>query len=161
LASAASEIAADLRGTIGDPEELAAAVAAELRLVRPDATTAGRQRAASKAAGTAAAPTAAEGAALQNEPGRGRRAAKRGRKAARRATVKARRSTAGQLVTQALGLTALYWVLRYPAAVTKTFDGLSRAFGWLAAPIPLGGDRNPSTGQSGSPISDPQPDGRR
>lgn len=165
LATLARELNAEF-SEIGDDDERASKIARALRLQRPDTTTPGRQRAAATAAGVSAPPSAAAATALLDEPGRAGRAGKRGRKAARRTRKriaararKAGRSTAGVLFTQALGLTALYWVLRYPKAVTQFTDGLARGFAWLAAPIPFGGalpPTNASTGTSGSPITDPQ-----
>ncbi len=165
LATLARELNAELRD-VDDAEDRAARIASGLRLQRPDTTSRGRQRAAAKAAGVSAPPSGAAATSLQDEPGRVGRAAKRGKKAATRgkkragrAARRARRSTPGVLVTQALGLTALYWVLRYPDAVTRVTDGLARGFAWLAAPIPLGGGTpptNPSTGTDGSPLTDPQ-----
>ncbi len=159
LATLARELNTEL-GDIDDDDRRAAEIANALRLQRPDTTTKGRQAAAAKAAGVAAPPTGEEAAALQEEPGRAGRAAKRGRKTAARRFRRARVSTVGGLVAQALGLTALYWVLRFPDSITRAADGLARGFAWLAAPIPLGGGStlgNPSTGTDGSPITDLQP----
>ena len=166
LATLARELNAELTGAHPDPDRRSSEISKALRLQRPDTTTKGRQRAAAAAVGVGAPPSGAQAAALQDEPGRAGRAARRGKKAAKRGSRRAKKaarrvrtSSVGSLVTQALGLTALYWVLRYPDSVTRVTDGLARGFAWLAAPIPFGGvsETNPSAGTEGSPISDPQP----
>lgn len=160
LRDLARELNAELADAHPDDGERAAEVANALRLHRPETTARGRQRAAAAATGSEAPPTRREGETLLDEPGparrAGRQAHKRGGRVARRAVATARGSSGGALVTQALGLAALYWVLRFPDAVTRGLDGARRVLDWIVSPVPIGvslvGVGNPSTGTDGTPL---------
>lgn len=141
----------------GAPEVRIAAVANELRAERPDTTARGRQTAAARALGLPPPPSDAEmqseiDAAYEASTVRGR--ARRARAGASQAAgaVKAASApvrslpspfrSAGSvrgLVFQALALSALYWVLRTPAAVGRVTSGAARSFRWLTDVRGIGG----------------------
>lgn len=140
LMDAAAELRRELQDDYSDREELAAVIAAELRQVRPDTTTRGRQRAAWRAVGLEPPPTD------MPEPKAGRRrkakkatkrARKTGRQVARAGADLARptrTATLGSLLVTTLVLVLLYNLLTTAERLTGLFGAVARAAQWLDNP---------------------------
>lgn len=142
LADIARELAAE-EDLPTDRAEAAERLASLIREERPTASVRGSQNAARAALGQSSVESdIREGEASRRPAGRSARAQPRRRARRRRVRVPAlgmrRAASVGGLVAQAIGLVALYWLLRYSGAAARIVAGIARALEWLRAPLPLG-----------------------
>lgn len=138
------DLAADFHADL-DPslpaEERALLIAQHLASARPDTTARGRQRAAAEEAGAELPLSDSDMDSLTRPPRvRARAAARRAGRAGRRTPrlVRGLGFRRGQnvrgLVFQALGLVALYYVIKTPDVIGRVTSGVRSVFRWVSAP---------------------------
>lgn len=143
LSSAAAELRAELRPEYDDADELAAAIASELVMIRPDTTAEGRRRAAYRAVGLEP-PTADAPETKPRQPvirkATAKRTARRTGRAARQLAGAQRTASIGGLLFMTLALVLLYQLLTTADRLSGLFGSLQRAVQWLDDPYaPIGG----------------------
>lgn len=156
LAAIAREIAAE-GGLPDDPIEAREYLVSEIRLVRDDVTVAGARRAAAAELGVSADDEADYRRAEAEAAGRSRDRRRKAKRGAKRAAGTVRRETRrprargvtslglaggsltfGGILAQALGLVALFWLLRNVALPERAVSGAASALRWLRDPVPVG-----------------------